>query len=86
MSRTRTRSSRRTRRFERIADQAYAVRAGKRAGVRVRISRAGRRAINRTGSARVKVLLRRTKRATRSTRIGTLEVHASRRTKRRASP
>jgi hypothetical protein len=75
-------SSRRTKRF-RVADQAYAVRAGKKSRVRVRISSVGRRAINRTGSLRVKVYLRRTKRAHRATRIGTLKVRASRRTKRR---
>ncbi len=76
-------SSRRTRRFKRIADQAYAVKAGKKAKIRVRISSVGRRAINRNGSLKVKVFLRRTKRAKKATRIGTLKVHASRRTKRR---
>jgi hypothetical protein len=76
-------SSRRTKRFSRVADKAYAVRAGKKSRVRVRISSAGRRAIKRAGSLRVKVYLRRTKRAHRATRIGTLKVRASRRTKRR---
>jgi RTX calcium-binding nonapeptide repeat (4 copies) len=76
------RSSRRTRRF-RVGEKSYAVRAGRKAKVRVRISSAGRREINRTGTARLKVLLRRTKRARKATRIGTLKVHASRRTKRR---
>jgi RTX calcium-binding nonapeptide repeat (4 copies) len=75
-------SSRRTRRF-RVADQAYSVKAGKKAKVRVRISSLGRRAINRNGSLKVKVYLRRTKRAKKATKIGTLKVHASRRTKRR---
>ena len=75
-------SSRRTRRF-RVGDKSYAVRAGKKAKVRVRISSVGRREIKRTGTARLKVLLRRTKRARKSTRIGTLKVQASRRTKRR---
>ena len=79
------RSSRRTRRFS-VGEKSYAVRAGKKAKVRVRISTAGRRAINRTGSAQLKVLLRRTKRAKRSTRIGTLKVRASRRTKRARRP
>ena len=79
----RAKSSRRTRRFrDSIGDKAYAIRAGKQAKVRVRISRAGRRAINRTGSARVHVYLRRTKRATRGKRVGTLKVQASRRTNR----
>ena len=76
-------SSRRTRRFKHIADQAYAVKAGKKAKIRVRISSVGRRAIQRNGSLKVKVFLRRTKRAKKATRIGTLKVHASRRTKRR---
>jgi hypothetical protein len=76
-------SSRRTRRFKRIADQAYAVKAGKKAKVRVRISSLGRRAVNRAGTLKVKVYLRRTKRAKKATKIGTLKVHASRRTKRR---
>ena len=75
-------TSRRTRRF-RVGEQSYAVRAGKKAKVRVRISSVGRREIKRSGTARLKVLLRRTKRARKSTRIGTLKVHASRRTKRR---
>ena len=75
-------SSRRTRRF-RAGEQSYAVRAGKKAKVRVRISRVVRRQITRNGSARLKVLLRRTKRARKATKIGTLKVHASRRTKRR---
>ena len=79
------RSSRRTRRFS-VGQKSYAVRAGKKAKVRVRISTAGRRAINRTGTARLKVLLRRTKRAKRATRIGTLKVQASRRTKRARRP
>ncbi len=75
-------TSRRTRRF-RVGEQSYAVRAGKKAKVRVRISSVGRREIKRSGTARLKVLLRRTKRAKKSTRIGTLKVQASRRTKRR---
>ena len=75
-------ASRRTRRF-RVGEQSYAVRAGKKAKVRVRISSVGRREIKRSGTARLKVLLRRTKRAKKSTRIGTLKVQASRRTKRR---
>ena len=75
-------TSRRTRRF-RVGEQSYAVGAGKKAKVRVRISSVGRREIKRSGTARLKVLLRRTKRARKSTRIGTLKVHASRRTKRR---
>jgi hypothetical protein len=76
-------SARRTRRFRNsIGDKSYAIRAGKRAKVRVRISRAGRRAINRTGTARVHVYLRRTKRSSRAKRVGTLRVQASRRTKR----
>jgi hypothetical protein len=78
-------SSRRTRRF-RAGEQSYAVRAGKRAKVRVRISSVARRELNRKGTARYKVLLRRTKRAKRSTKIGTLKVQASRRTKRSRRP
>ena len=80
--------SRRTRRFRNsIGDKAYAIRAGKKAKVRVRISRVGRRAITRTGSARVHVYLRRTKRATHAKRVaGALKVQASRRTKRQRRP
>jgi hypothetical protein len=82
-AKAKAKSARRTRRFRNsIGDKSYAVRAGKRAKARVRISRAGRRVINRTGSARVNVYLRRTKRANRGKRIGTLRVQASRRTKR----
>jgi hypothetical protein len=77
------RSSRRTRRFRKIGDQAYAVKAGKKAKVRVRISSVGRRAVNRAGTLKVRVYLRRTKRSKKATKIGTLKVHASRRTKRR---
>jgi hypothetical protein len=77
-------SSRRTRRF-RAGEQSYAVRAGKKAKVRVRISSVARRELTRKGTARYKVLLRRTKRARKSTKIGTLKVHASRRTKRRSA-
>ena len=47
------------------------------------MSSAARRTIARRGSIRVKVLLRRTKRAKHATKIGTLKVQASRRTKRR---
>jgi hypothetical protein len=76
-------ASRRTkRRGARVGAQDYAVRAGHRSGVRVRISRVERRRITRRGSDRVNVYLRRTKRARQATRIGTLKVHASRRTKR----
>jgi Ca2+-binding RTX toxin-like protein len=78
-------SSRRTRRF-RAGEQSYSVRAGKRAKVRVRISSVARRQITRNGTARMKVMLRRTKRAKRSTKIGTLKVTASRRTKRQRRP
>jgi hypothetical protein len=82
-AKAKAKSARRTRRFRNsVGDKSYSVRAGKRARVRVRISRAGRRVINRTGSARVNVYLRRTKRANRGKRIGTLRVQASRRTKR----
>ena len=78
-------ASRRTRRF-RAGEQSYAVRAGKKTKVRVRLSSVARREVNRSGTARLKVLLRRTKRAKRSTRIGTLKVQASRRTKRQRRP
>ncbi len=78
-------ASRRTRRF-RAGEQSYAVRAGKKTKVRVRLSSVTRREVNRSGTARLKVLLRRTKRAKRSTRIGTLKVQASRRTKRQRRP
>jgi hypothetical protein len=78
-------SSRRTRRF-RGSEQGYAVKAGKKAKVRVRLSSVDRRQLSRKGTARYKVLLRRTKRARRSTKIGTLKVHASRRTKRQRRP
>ena len=76
-------SSRRTKRFKKIGDQAYSVKAGKKAKVRVRISSVGRRAVNRAGTLKVHVYLRRTKRSKKATKIGTLKVHASRRTKRR---
>ena len=59
------------------------VKAGKKAKVRVRISSVGRRAVNRAGTLKVHVYLRRTKRSKKATKIGTLKVHASRRTKRR---
>jgi hypothetical protein len=81
--RHRAAASRRTkRRGPRIGAQDYAVRAGHRKGVRVRISRVERRRLTRQGSDRVNVYLRRTKRAHKATRVGTLKVHASRRTKR----
>jgi hypothetical protein len=76
-------SSRRTKRFKKIGDQAYSVKAGKKAKIRVRISSGGRRAVNRAGTLKVHVYLRRTKRSKKATKIGTLKVHASRRTKRR---
>ena len=76
-------SSRRTKRFKKIGDQAYSVKAGKKAKIRVRISSVGRRAVNRAGTLKVHVYLRRTKRSKKATKIGTLKVHASRRTKRR---
>jgi hypothetical protein len=82
-AKSRAAASRRTkRRGARVGAQDYAVRAGHRSGVRVRISRVERRRIGRRGTDRVNVYLRRTKRARQATRIGTLKVHASRRTKR----
>ena len=59
---SKAKSSRRTRRF-RAGEQSYAVRAGKKTKVRVRLSSVARREVNRSGTARLKVLLRRTKRA-----------------------
>jgi hypothetical protein len=79
-------ASRRTkRRGTRIGSQDYAIRAGSRSGVRVRIASAARRRLARTGSTRVRVYLRTSRKARRGVRVGTLKVHASRRTKRRVS-
>ncbi len=76
--------SRRTkRRGARVGVGDYAVRAGGRTRVRVRVSRAERLRVARTGSDSVQVFVSRSRNARKATRIGTLKVQASRRTKRR---
>jgi hypothetical protein len=77
-------ASRRTkRRGLRLGSQDYAVRAGRSRRVSVRMASFERRRLARRGSDRVDVYLRRSRKARQGTKVGTLKVHASRRTKRR---
>jgi hypothetical protein len=79
-------ASRRTkRRGLRLGSQDYAIRAGRTRRVSVRIAKFERRRLARRGSDRVDVYLRRSRTARKATKVGTLKVHASRRTKRRPS-